>query len=151
MNQQYKKRLQYGENFENRFAQYLTRIGHRVITFYRFDDNGAPLLLGDKYNYILPDILAYKKSEASWFECKRKKRMPDGYTGYKLKCHEDYKKIQHLTGHRIFIAFEDEEEWYGNYLDELEKGPNKIIKIKGIKHIVFQYPKAFLRINNEPL
>lgn len=68
-------------------------------------------------------------------------------TGYSEKLHDCYKEVQKITGDRVFIIFEDEGEWYGNYLDELEKNIYKRNwYFDNKEHIAFRYPEAFIKI-----
>ena len=65
-----------------------------------------------------------------------------------------YKKVQEITGDKVFVVFEDDanrfdnQKYYGNYIDELEKHIFKRNWLFGNKeHILFQYPPAFIKID----
>jgi len=143
---EFNQKLAYGKDFEERFSDYLVQRDWGVIPYYLLNKSGAPLMLG-KTKYILPDMLAYKNGKGVWFECKRKTRMSNGLTGYKVHNHDSYKSIQEKTGHDVFVIWEDNKEWYGNYIDNLESCPKtQRFKCQGDMNIMFQYPDAFLKI-----
>jgi hypothetical protein len=64
----------------------------------------------DKHNkYAIPDIDAAKNGERIWFECKRKKMMLKYFaTGYSRSNHICYKRVQEITGDKVFVIFEDD-------------------------------------------
>jgi len=149
----FKKMLEYGKKFEDKFARWLINKGWFVIPKYLYVKEGAPLLLGKLNSYSLPDIDASQEGKRLWFECKRKKRMLyHPAPGYPEENHRCYKKIQEITGDKVFIIFEDETDkqiqYYGNYIDELEKSIYKRNWFfENRKHITFKYPEAFEFIN----
>ena len=146
MDENFKEQLEYGKDFERRFSQHLINYGYSVIPFFLLNKEGAPLLLGQE-NTILPDILTYKDGKGVWFECKRKSRMSDNFTGYNMHNHKHYKEIQKITDSKVYVIFEDKNEWYGNFIDVLEKKiSTKIKDIQNEPHILYKYPESFIRI-----
>lgn len=151
----FEKQLKYGKDWEDRFAQWLISRGWYVTPKYLFTEEGAPLLIGENNKYAIPDIDAAKDGIRIWFECKRKKMMFQYYaTGYPESNHICYKKVQEITGDKVFVIFEDDanrydnQKYYGNYINEMEKHifrDNWIIQ--GKPHIIFKYPEAFIGIN----
>lgn len=111
------------------------------------------MLFGLKDNFCVPDIDASKEKNRIWVECKRKKRMRSHpATGYPQKYHDHYRKVQEITGNKVFVVFEDDTDgtinWYGNWLDEMEKFIyRENWNIQGKPHILFKYPEAFIKIN----
>ena len=149
----FKDQLQFGQEFEDKFAQWLIKKGWHVIPKYLYVKEGAPLLIGDIESYCVPDIDASKKGNRIWVECKRKKRMfKHPATGYPLSNHKSYKKVQKITGSNVFIVFWDEtdgdNQYYGNWLNTMDLHiyrnnwffQNKL-------HITFKYPQAFTFID----
>lgn len=150
MKQSYKEQLKFGREFEDEFARWLIGQGWFVIPKYLYAQEGAPLLIGEINSYAVPDIDCSKKGKRIWVECKRKNKMKyHPATGYPVTNHYCYKKIQEITGDKVFIVFKDksEEKIYGNWLTELEK---HIYRnnwfFDGKKHITFRYPEAFWAI-----
>ena len=148
----FEEQLEYGKEWEDRFAKWLISRGWFVTPKYLFAEEGAPLLIGEKEKYAIPDIDAAKEGKRIWFECKRKKRMKfHPATGYPESNHICYKKVQEITGDKVFVIFEDDTEkleWYGNFVDELEQHIYKRNWIfQGKEHITFKYPEAFIKIN----
>mgnify|MGYP001604308873 FL=1 len=150
----FEEKLAYGKDWEDRFARWLIKKEWYVTPKYLFSEEGAPLLIGDKNKYSIPDIDAAKSGKRIWFECKRKKMMLKHFaTGYASINHEHYKKVQEITGDKVFVIFEDDanrydgQRHYGNYINELEKhiyGDDWFFN--GKKHILFSYPKAFVKV-----
>lgn len=150
MNQRsFEEQLKFGKEFEDKFAKWLIEKGWYVIPKYLYVKRGAPLLIGKNASYALPDLDCAKSGKRIWVECKRKKRMlyyPA--TGYPESNHNSYKKVQEITNSKIFVVFKDDEEYYGNYVDELEKCVYKRHWVfEGKEHITFKYPDAFVMIN----
>ena len=151
----FEHQLIYGKDWEDRFAKWLIDKGWFVTPKYLFSEEGAPLLIGKHNKYAIPDIDAAKNGERIWFECKRKKMMFKYFgTGYPKSNHICYKKVQEITGDKVFVIFEDDanrvdgQKYYGNYIDEMEKhilDDNWIMQ--GKPHIIFKYPDAFETIN----
>ena len=145
------KQLEFGQAFEDRFAKWLISKGWHVIPKYLYAEEGAPLLLGTK-SYAVPDLDVSKAGKRIWVECKRKKKMlQHPATGYPLNNHFCYKKVQEITGSKVFIIFWDEglkeNPYYGNWLKELDKHIYKTNwYFEGKKHITFKYPEAFIKI-----
>lgn len=147
----FEAQLKYGKDFENRCARWFMGKGYHVIPKYLYTEEGAPLLIGKYSKHAIPDLDIAKNGERIWVECKRKNKMKCyPATGYSLSSHENYKKVQQITGDRVFIIFEDrtEKKRYGNWIDELEKEENVFAKMSfGDKvHILFKYPGAFIEI-----
>jgi len=69
----FKKMLEYGKKFEDKFARWLINKGWFVIPKYLYVKEGAPLLLGKLNSYSLPDIDASQEGKRLWFECNGKK------------------------------------------------------------------------------
>jgi hypothetical protein len=146
----FKRQLQYGRQFEDRFAKQLILEGWFVTPKYLFAEEGAPLLIGKKFYYAIPDIDAAKNGRRIWVECKRKNKMKyHPATGYPLRNHKAYKQVQEITGDKVFIIFEDVSLGlaYGDWLDHLEKHIYRNnFKIEGRPHILFKYPDAFRKV-----
>ena len=147
----FEEKLKYGREFEDKFSKWLMNKNWFVTPKYLFAGKGAPLLIGKNEKYAIPDIDAAKEGKRIWFECKRKNRMKKyPATGYPFAHHTNYKKIQEITGDKVFIIFEDNTkqlEYYGNYIDELDKNVfSDNFYFDGKRHIVFNYPKAFIPI-----
>lgn len=149
--------IEYGKEWEDRFAKWLILKEWFVTPKYLFAEEGAPLLIGKNNKYAIPDIDAAKNGERIWFECKRKRIMEKHpATGFSEFAFENYKKVQEITGDKVFVIFEDIDiegkgnrinSWkhYGNYIDKLEKhiyARNWNFELK--PHIVFKYPDAFI-------
>ena len=151
----FEKQLLYGKEWEDRFSKWLIKQGWFVTPKYLFAEEGAPILIGKEYSYAIPDIDAAKNGKRIWFECKRKKMMFKHFaTGYPESNHFAYKRVQEITGDKVFVIFEDEANrydgamYYGNYIDELEKFIYKRNwNFQDKRHITFTYPDAFLKIN----
>lgn len=153
----FEKQLEYGRDFEDRFSRWMISQGWFVTPKYLFTEEGAPLLIGKDSKYAIPDIDAAKDGKRLWIECKRKKMMFKHFaTGYPIQNHECYKEVQRITGDKVFVVFEDDanryddQKWYGNYVDELEKHIYETkwkFEGKNKEHIIFKYPDAFIKIN----
>ena len=149
----FEEQLKYGKDFEDRMAWWLIQKGWFVTPKYLFCEEGAPLLIGRDNKYAIPDLDIAKDGKRLWIECKRKKRMfKHPATGYPESNQYCYKKVQEITGDRVFIIFEDDTNdpiiWYGNYIDELEKYIYKRNwDFEGKEHITFKYPDAFIPID----
>ena len=155
----FEKQLLYGKEFEDKFSRWLILRGWYVTPKYLFNGKGAPLLIGKSNKFAIPDLDIAKNGKRLWIECKRKKRMfKHPATGYPLSNHHCYKKVQEITGDKVFIVFEDDTnsiiELYGNYIDKLDnhiyipkhhrKSDNQISwYFDNKEHITFRYPDAF--------
>ena len=68
------------------------------------------------------------------------------------KYHQDYKRYQQITGIKVFVIWKDETkdiEYYGNFLDELEKNIHSEYEQSAMDdQINFNYPDAFIQFNN---
>lgn len=107
----FENQLKFGKEFEDKFSQWLISRKWFVIPKYLYAEEGAPLLLGEHDNYCVPDIDASKEGKRIWVECKRKKKMLyHEATGYPLKHHTAYKKVQEITGSKVFVMFWDESQ-----------------------------------------
>lgn len=152
--------LAFGKEFEDLFARFLINRGWFVTPKYLFSEEGAPLLIGKHSKYAIPDIDAARNGRRIWVECKRKNKMErHPATGYPLEHHHNYKKVQEITGDKVFVVFWDESikeedgKYYGNWIDELDKNIYKTDWVfidkstgKGKKHITFKYPEAFIKV-----
>ena len=151
----FEEQLKFGREWEDRFAKWLIEQNWFVTPKYLFAEEGAPLLIGKNNKYAIPDIDAARNGKRIWFECKRKEMMKaHPATGYPESNHHAYKKIQEITGDKVFVIFEDKANridgqiYYGNYINELEKNIYKRNWFfDGKKHIIFKYPNAFVKIN----
>ena len=113
-------------------------------------------MIGENSKYAIPDIDAAKEGNRIWVECKRKKMMFKYFaTGYPEGNHYCYKKVQEITGDKVFVVFKDDanrydgQKYYGNFVDELEKHifkRNWGFEGRGKEHITFKYPDAFIKI-----
>lgn len=149
----FEAQLKYGKDWEDRFSKFLINKNWFVTPKYLFAEEGAPILIGKNSKYAIPDIDAAKEGKRIWFECKRKNMMKKyPATGYAKRLHENYKKVQEITGDKVFIIFEDTGNHidgflhYGNYIDELEKNIFKEMDFNGIDHVLFKYPEAFMKL-----
>jgi hypothetical protein len=91
----------------------------------------------------IPDLLVFRDFPF-WMECKAKSRIvtkwaggPD-CTGYDLRSHRHYRKVQSLTRIPVFVLFDNNGAWVGNWLDILSKNQHsKILRTtRGAKEIV---------------
>lgn len=151
-NRNFEEQLKYGKMFEDTFSRFLLKHGWFVTPKYLFVGEGAPILIGEKYKYSIPDIDACKDGGRIWVECKRKSKMKyHPATGYPLSNHICYQMVQTISGDKVFVVFEDltEKKIYGNWLDELQKHIYKTHwYFEGKEHITFKYPEAFKVIKN---
>lgn len=147
----FQKQLEYGKEFEDEFARYLMNKGWFVVPKYLYVEEGAPSMFGKYTNYVLPDLDCSKDGERIWVECKRKEKMKKhDATGFSQRLHMNYKRVQEITGDKVFVVFRDDltNETYGNWLSELE---NYVYRdswnIAGDTIITFKYPEAFKVLN----
>ncbi len=147
-------KLKYGKDFEDEIALRKINDGCLIFPKYLYVGEGAPCLFGKNVSIVLPDIEIYETKKSYWIECKRKTKMKKyPATGYSLRLHDNYRKVQKITNKKVFIVFKDETtpdklQLYGNWLDELEKNiysKNFYDKTKNPweRLIVFKIPNAF--------
>jgi hypothetical protein len=114
--------LQYGKAAEEIIYDALLKMGAYAIPKYLYVKEGAPSLFGLNNRYAVPDLDTASQGKRIWIEVKRKAqrdKYPD--TGFPPKNLEEYKKVQEITGDKVFIIFIDEKacKVYGNWLNKL--------------------------------
>lgn len=114
--QSFKEKLQWGEEGEQIIGNLLMDKGYSIVPLYQYaNTESAPSLFVGGKSLILPDIQIFGNNKKPfWVECKRKrkwvhwkKKRETGFDAYSFK---HYKKIQELTGLKVYIVFIHEDE-----------------------------------------
>jgi len=86
---------------------------------------------------------------------KNKNRMKKySCTGFSENMKDYYYNIQYLSNKKLFVLFRDnfeEEEWYGNFLEELDNFVYRdhwMFKNSDESHIMYRYPEAFIKVDS---
>ena len=135
--------LEVGRKFEHLVFDWLQSQGYHVVPTFDFAGNGAPKMYGLEGQTTIPDLLVF--GEFPFFiECKAKSRIvtrwnngPD-CTGFDLKHHRHYRKVQHVTKIPVFVIFDNNGVWFGNWIDTLAKNqhPKLLLTRSDNKEIV---------------
>lgn len=147
MSRNFYRQVEAGRSLEQSWTAHLLTKGFHVLPNYDSDANNY-LISETNPKIALPDILAISPSgQTIWFECKKKKRMNcHPATGYETRLHNGYRKLQELTGQKVFVLFQDENELYGNWINKLDQHIYANFNCEGKPHTLFKYPEAFLPI-----
>ena len=150
----FNSQLKFGKEFEDDFAKLLISCGWFVTPKYLFASEGAPLLLGSKNSYPIPDIDSAKEGVRLWFEVKRKKRMfKHPATGFTDRLWESYYNVQKITGDKLILVFKDETDpapiFYGGYFDKLRIYSSNFpiynfYRGQQEPHVLYDYPGNFI-------
>jgi len=96
--------FQKGRKWEHNVKEILEGLGYQVF-----------------HNHQLPDLLVLKNGKACWVECKNKPRMLyHPATGFPQSNYKKYKLVRDVVKVPVLIAFNDNGEYYGNWLSSLE-------------------------------
>lgn len=116
----FQKQLAIGQEYENAVANWLRR--ERDFFVYpacggpKAGDFRGPAMVRGSSVLTLPDLLAAKNNEMTWFEVKEKERADlhrnsgNIVTGLALRHWLDYCAIKKETGSRVFIIFVHQQE-----------------------------------------
>lgn len=153
---QFEKDLDYGQEFEIDFAEWLKKDGWYVFPKFLYCKEGAPTMMGLKQSFCVPDIDAARDGQRVWFECKRKEafhwRNPQKQlelcTGYPHKVHQSYREVKRITGADIWVVFKDAKSrtFYGNEISLLDECIHGITTFKNDKRevVLFRCRDAFV-------
>jgi len=152
-----------GQRAESLIINVLEYLGYYIIPKRDYSKNGAPQCYNYDDKLSLPDIQIAKDGKTWYVEVKSKPsrwKHPD--TGLNEKHFNHYKKIEEITGIKVFLIFYDEgyidnkvsyintkNTTYGNFISEIS------LKICGYPRIenryfpsiiYFKYPECFIKI-----
>lgn len=119
--------LHFGEEGEKEMAALLMARGNKIIPLYQFNNEKSPLMFGNNYSYILPDLTCIKSGQCFFVEVKTKQRwgywMGQKETGCDERLYKHYKKVAEDTELPVYIFFNHKEDppigiYFCNILNE---------------------------------
>jgi hypothetical protein len=146
-NKNYEILLPLGEEGESEVGKLLINLGYSITPLYSFNPTKAPKIItqDDKEDLTLPDMLASKDYKSIWIESKVKSEWlsrltSEHCTGIDIYLYNHYKKVQELTGIKVYIAFTqtccDNIGEYGTWILDINKNPFKELTMKGNRKMI---------------
>lgn len=105
--------LAFGQEGETLISRWLQSRGHIVFPAYekQINTGKGPQLFSAAANYVLPDLLVFRRNGVCWIEAKHKnfftwwRRTSVWTTGIDLRHYEEYQQVSALTGVPCWILF----------------------------------------------
>ncbi len=152
-----------GQRIETLFIDIFEYLGYYIIPKRDYSKNGAPQCYNYDDKLSLPDIQIAKDGKTWYIEVKSKPsrfKYPD--TGLNEKHFNHYKKIEEITGIKVFLIFYDEgyldtkiscintkNTTYGNFISNIAQnicGYPRVESRYSPTIIYFKYPESFIKI-----